>query len=124
MIKVRRGFTLIELLIVLAVMGLLLSLVVPRFFSGVERAREVALKENLNRMRTAIEKFYEDTGRYPNELSELVEKKYLRGIPSDPMAEAQPWTIVAPDDPKQGKVFDVRSGATGMALDGTQYTSW
>jgi prepilin-type N-terminal cleavage/methylation domain-containing protein len=41
--KLRRGFTLIELMVVMAVIALLLSLAVPRYFDGLERGKEAVL---------------------------------------------------------------------------------
>jgi general secretion pathway protein G len=57
------GFTLIELLVVLAIIGTLLMLAVPRYFSSVDRSKEAVLKENLFQMRDAIGKYYGDKGK-------------------------------------------------------------
>lgn len=116
------GFTLIELLVVMAIVALLLTLAVPRYFHATDRAREAVLKENLAQMRGAIDKYHGDRGRYPDRLEDLVERKYLRRIPTDPITEsAQTWVQVPPGDIDQGGVFDVRSGAPGAAMDGTPY---
>ena len=82
--KQSRGFTLIELLVVLAIMASLLTLVVPRYFQQTDRAQETVLKHNLVAVRDGIDKFYADTGRYPNNLDELVSRKYLLEAPLDP----------------------------------------
>jgi general secretion pathway protein G len=63
-----RGFTLIELLVALAIVALLLSIVVPRYFGSISRTEEAVLKENLRSLRDAIDKHYADTGRYPDTL--------------------------------------------------------
>src|SRR5205085_9846391 len=83
----RAGFTLIELLVVLAIVALLLTLAVPRFFPSVDSARETILATNLRNTRAVIDQFYSDTGRYPESLDELVEKKYLPSLPFDPVAD-------------------------------------
>lgn len=120
-----RGFTLIELLVVMAIIALLLTLAVPRYFNSVERAREAVLKEDLAQMRDAIDKYYGDRNQYPDALDDLVEKKYLRRIPPDPITDsAQTWVTVPPEDAAKGAVFDVKSGAPGTALDGTRYSDW
>ena len=75
-----RGFTLIELMVVLTVVALLLSVAVPRYFNSVERSKEAALKQNLSVMRDAIDKYYGDTGNYPNALDDLVLHKG-KGLP-------------------------------------------
>lgn len=103
------GFTLIELTIVLALIGLLLTIAVPRYFHAVDHGKLAVQRQNLAAMRDAIDKYYGDLGRYPDELDDLVRKKYLRSIPVDPITEKADWTVVAPEDPTQGKVFDVVS---------------
>lgn len=118
----RRGFTLIELLVALAIIALLLSLVVPRYFGSLTRADEAVLKENLYLLRDAIDKHFADTGRYPATLEDLAAKKYIRAVPSDPFTQSQTtWIVVPPSDTRQGGVYDVRSGAKGTARDGRPY---
>jgi general secretion pathway protein G len=117
-----RGFTLIELVIVMAIVALLLTLAAPRYFSSLERSKETVLRSNLAAVRDALDKFYGDTGKYPERLEILVEKKYLRGLPVDPIAEnSTSWVIVPPEDPEKGGVFDIRSGAEGKTADGVAY---
>ncbi|MFC3110103.1 type II secretion system protein [Undibacterium arcticum] len=117
------GFTLIELLVVLAIVSLLLTLAVPRYFQSIDTAKEIILAENLRTTRETIDKFYGDTGRYPESLDELVEKKYLRALPLDPVTDsAATWIIVAPDPTAKGSIYDIRSGAEGKARNGKPYT--
>jgi general secretion pathway protein G len=119
------GFTLIELLVALTIVALHLSLVVPRYFGSLTRADEAVLKENLFLMRDAIDKHFADTGRYPSSLDELAAKKYIRSVPSDPFTESRStWILVPPSDPLLGAVYDVRSGAKGIARDGKPYEQW
>lgn len=120
-----RGFTLIELLAVMAIIALLLTLAVPRYFTSVDRSKEAVLKENLYQMRDAIGKYYADKGKYPDSLDALAGGKYLHKIPLDPVTDsASTWIPVAPQDPQKGGVYDVRSGAQGKALDGSEFSSW
>ncbi len=119
-----RGFTLIELLVVLAIMGALLTLVVPRYFEQAERAKETVLRENLTVMRASIDRFHGDRGLYPQTLEELVERRYLREVPMDTVTGSRTtWTLVAPADGQAG-IYDVRSGAPGKAKDGSDYSHW
>lgn len=119
------GFTLIELLVVMSIIALLMSIAVPRYFHSTDKAREAVLKQNLMQMRDAIDKFYGDRGRYPDALDDLVGKKYLRKIPPDPITDSpQTWVVVPPDETGNGGVYDVRSGADGLGLDGTPYARW
>src|SRR5262249_38659416 len=82
------GFTLVELIVVLAIIALLLSLAVPRYFAHVQHAKEATLKQDLNIMRDAIDKFHGDRGRYPETIDELVTMRYLRNVPQDPITES------------------------------------
>jgi len=121
----KSGFTLVELLVVMAIIALLLSLAVPRYFGSVDRSKEAILKEDLYLMRDALQKYYGDKGQYPAGLDELVSEKYLRKIPVDPISESdQTWQTIAPDAGVKGNVYDVRSGAPGNASDGTAYSEW
>ncbi len=127
MTRARRtaGFTLIELLVVLAIVSTLMLLVTPRYLGKVDEARDAVLRENLHALRGTLDKFYGDTGRYPEALQELVDKKYLRALPMDPVTEsATTWQIVAPPDGYTGAVYDVRSGATGTDRQGKPYAEW
>ncbi|MFG6488766.1 type II secretion system protein [Roseateles sp. BYS78W] len=120
-----RGFTVIELIVVLAVIGLLLSIVAPRYARHVDRSRETVLRQNLAAVRDAIDKFYADRGRYPADLDELARERYLREVPMDPITDRRDsWLVQAPRAPQQGGVFEVHSGAGGQASDGTPYASW
>jgi len=120
-----RGFTLIELLVVLAIIATLLTLAVPRYFSSIDKSKEAVLKENLHQMRDAIGKYYADRGKYPESLQALATDKYLRSVPLDPVTDsATTWIVLAPEDPQKGGVYDVRSGAPGKALDGSEFSTW
>ncbi|MEO7558633.1 MAG: prepilin-type N-terminal cleavage/methylation domain-containing protein [Nitrosospira sp.] len=118
------GFTLIELLVVMAIIATLLSIVVPRYFNSLERSKEVVLRQDLSIMRDAIDKFYSDTGKYPSELIELVEKRYLRAIPVDPLTESAATWVAVPPPRDGGGVYDVRSCSPEQAKDGTFYEAW
>jgi general secretion pathway protein G len=121
----RKGFTLIELMIVLAIVATLLSIAVPRYYSSIDRSKEAVLKENLYQMRDAIGKYYADKGKYPESLAALASDKYLRKLPLDPLTDSDTtWIVVPPEDPQKGGVFDVKSGAQGKALDGTEFATW
>ena len=118
----RRGFTLIELLVVLAIVSLLLTLAAPRYFHSIDTSKEVVLIENLRIVRETIDKFYGDTGRYPDSVEELVERRYLRSLPFDPMTESTTtWTLVPPGSGAVGKVYDIKSGAEGLTRDGKPF---
>ena len=117
------GFTLIELLVVLAIVALLLSVAMPRYFSSLERSKETILRQDLQVLRTTIDKYFADTGAYPDNLEELVEREYLRAIPVDPITENNAsWVLLPPKDSEYHGVFDVRSGAPGVSRDGIAFS--
>jgi general secretion pathway protein G len=119
------GFTLIELLVVMAILAALLSLAAPRYFESLERAKETALRTDLRLMRQAIDQHRADTGRLPATLQTLVDARYLRAIPSDPITDSSAtWVTQAHPDGATPGVFDVRSGAPNPSRDGTAYATW
>jgi general secretion pathway protein G len=121
----KNGFTLIELLVVMAIIATLLSIVAPRYFNSIEKAKEAVLKQDLTIMRDAIDQFHSDMGGYPITLEELVERRYLRSIPIDPMTESNTtWIVIEPVNDEEEGVYDVHSGYPGQALDGTYYEEW
>jgi general secretion pathway protein G len=141
------GFTLIELLVVMTIIATLLSVVAPHYFRASDDAREAALKANLSLLREAIDHFHGDRGIYPETLSELVERRYLRSIPQDPFTGSpETWKLLPPPElppektapansfektptfsktpppPAASKgVYDVRSGAVGTTREGAPF---
>lgn len=119
------GFTLIELLVVLAIVATLLTVVAPRYIGQLESSHEAVLKDNLQTVRKVIDQFYGDKGRYPNSLEELVELRYLRSLPKDPITESSAtWQIVPVPDGQKGEVYDIHSGAPGVSREGQPYAEW
>jgi len=121
----RHGFTLIELLVVMAIIATLLTLAMPRYFHSIGKSKEAVLRENLHQVRDAIDKFYGDHDQYPQELVELVNQKYLRSMPEDPLTEStNTWVIIVPSNPDMSGVYDVKSGAAGSGSNGVPYKEW
>ena len=125
-----RGFTLIELMIVMSLVVILASISLTLYGNSVTRAKEATLKEDLFRMRDAIDQYYADKNRYPSSLEELVSDKYLRSVPIDPFTQsADTWQTTTSDaDPSNPSaepgISDVKSGSDAMALDGSPYSGW
>ena len=118
------GFTLIEVLVVLSVISLLITISVPYYLERIEQARETALRENLRVIRGAIDRFHSDSGRFPASLEELVERRYLRDLPVDPVTgRSDTWVIEASTETEaaQHGMADVRSGAEGQTRKGVPY---
>jgi general secretion pathway protein G len=126
------GFTLIEIIIVFALIGILVGMGLPQYQTAAKRAREAVLKEDLFQFRKLIDQYYQDKGKYPASLATLVEEKYLRTIPVDPMTKsATTWVEVretpSPDEytaPENMGVVDVKSGSEAKAVDGTLVNTW
>jgi len=119
------GFTLIELLVVMVIIATLLTIAVPSYFGSLENSKETALRQSLATMREALDHHYGDTGRYPDSLEALVEKRYLRQMPVDPIVErSDMWLTLPPPEGAEGQVGDVKSGAPGTARDGSAYAEW
>lgn len=126
------GFTLIEMLIVFALIGILVGLGLPQYKYATKRARESVLKENLFQMRTLIDQYYADKGKYPYSLQALVDEKYLRAIPIDPMTRSSETWIEMPEILSEEDLIlavepgiaDVISGSEMKSLDGTLYSTW
>jgi general secretion pathway protein G len=120
-----RAFTLIELLVVMSIIGLLLSIAVPRYFRTLERSKETVLRQDLAVLREAIDKHLGDYGQYPDSLAALVERRYIRSIPVDPYTRAaDTWQMVASEDPDRPGISDVHSAADGAGIDGTAFAAW
>lgn len=126
------GFTLIEILIVISIIGILITLAQPTFQRAVTAAREATLKENLFVLRDLLDQYYADHGKYPPSLQALVDERYLRRIPKDPITgSSETWVLIysqeAPGQPaaqQESGVYDVKSGSDTVSLDGTRYSDW
>ncbi|MCS7023776.1 MAG: type II secretion system GspH family protein [Bryobacteraceae bacterium] len=125
-----RAFTLIELMIAMAVVSILVSVAVPMFNKALIRGKETILRQNLFAMRTVIDEYTYDKGKAPQTLEDLVTAGYLRKIPIDPITNSdRTWRIIMEDasnavNQSEPGIFDVRSGADKMSLEGTPYSEW
>jgi general secretion pathway protein G len=124
------GFTLIELMVVMSLIVVLATIGLTTYTNSVTRAKEAVLKEDLFRMRDAIDQYYADKNRYPSSLDELVSEKYLRALPVDPFTNTvDTWQTVM-SEPEPGNttetpgIYDVKSGSERTAIDGSMYSEW
>jgi len=129
----RRAFTLIEILTVTVFLSVLSMAVVQGFEYSVKKDKEERLRGTLNKIRGSIDRYYLDRltaepglrheSRFPSSLEELVDKKYLRSLPVDPVSGDASWEIIFVSE-NEKKIFDIKSKARGAALDNTLYSSW
>ncbi|SNB45284.1 type IV pilin protein [Geobacter sp. DSM 9736] len=132
LVKKQKGFTLIELMIVVTIVGILAAIAVPNYKWGIIRAKEAVLRENLYNMRNVLDQFFADQGKFPDSLDELVEKKYMKSIPNDPITGKPEWDVMPPPDLGQvvseekglGNVYDVKSTSSLVGSNGIPYGQW
>ncbi|TRO79473.1 type IV pilin protein [Desulfuromonas acetexigens] len=124
-----RGFTLVELLIVMTVIGILASISVPSYKRSLIKARETVLMEDLYQIRRATDAYYADHAAYPESLEDLINKRYLRGVPRDPFTNESEWECIPPEATDDGELapggcYDFRSVSDLVGLNGIPYNEW
>ena len=126
--KTENGFSLLELLIAMFIIIILLAVALPTYQRSVQQARETVLSENLFQMRRMIDQYAADKGKLPQSLNDLVDAKYMREIPVDPITEKKEWQEIQgedinSEDGDQG-LSDVKSLAQGEDGDGKKYQDY
>ena len=121
----KQGFTLIEVLVVMTLVALLVTIAMPKYFTGLQRSKEAVLKEDLRVLRQAIEDFHADKNQLPDSLEALVQQRYIKFIPVDPVTErSDSWQLELTYSTSYPQVHDVKSGAEGVGLNGIPYQEW
>jgi general secretion pathway protein G len=125
-----RGFTIIELMVVMTIIVTLATIGMVQYRQSVMFARESVLKDDLFKMRDAIDQYYADKNKYPPSLEDLVSGGYLRALPKDPITNSTTSWQEVPAEPDPNNptsepgIYDVKSGADGAALDGSRFADW
>ena len=126
--KMERGFSLLELMIAMFILIILISVALPAYQRTVQHAKETVLAENLWQMRRAIDQYTADKGRMPQTIQELVDEKYLRELPKDPISESTEWNEIQGEDTtspdKEQGLVNVKSNAEGEDSDGKPYKEY
>ena len=126
----QRGFTLIELLVVCAIIGILSAVAVANYRRSIVKAKEAVLQQDLYTMRTLINQYFADKGKYPSDISSLIEDHYLQAIPKDPFTDSSDSWVTEQaelddaDITTEPGIANVRSGAEGTSLDGRSYSEF
>jgi len=120
-----KGYTLIEMLTVIAIMGILATIAVPSFQRSIVRSKEASLRNSLFVLRDVIDQYYGDFGEYPDSMEILVEKRYIREIPIDPLTgSADTWILIPPEGEETTGIYDVHSGSDKISLYSGPYNEW
>lgn len=124
-----RGFTFVELVMVITLLGILISIAIPVYRAQVLASKESVLEHNLATLRDRIDQYRADRDEYPPSLESLVDAKYLRELPLDPMTDSNQWEEIFaeydPEEPDQEPgVYDVRSLSNRISSDGRPYSEW
>jgi general secretion pathway protein G len=125
-----RGFTIIELMVVMTIIVTLATIGMVQYRQSVQFAKESVLKDDLFKLRDAIDQYYADKNQYPPSLEDLVSSGYVRAIPKDPITNSTTsWQAVpAEPDPNNPSVapgvYDVKSGSDLASMDGSRYADW
>jgi general secretion pathway protein G len=123
------GFTLLEMMVVISIIIILMAIAIPNYSRSVIQSRESVLRSNLSTLRSVISQYTLDKQKAPQSLDDLVQAGYLRQIPMDPMTKETNWEVVQEDalmsvDQQEPGIFDVHSASSGVASDGTAYSTW
>ncbi len=115
-------------MIALFIIIILLSIAVPTYQRSAQHARETVLKENLWQMRRAIDQYTADKGKLPASIDSLVEAKYLRERPIDPVMNNTEWQEILGEDTNstdgdQG-LKDVKTMADGQDSQGEAFSEY
>lgn len=126
--KIDAGFSLLELMIAMFILIILLSVALPTYQRSVQHAKETVLRENLWQMRRMIDQYASDKGKLPQSIDDLVEGKYLREMPMDPILEKAEWDAELGEDPLspdgEDGLKNVKSLAEGTDMDGKAYKEY
>jgi len=127
-----RGFTLLELMAVMAILLVLIALGAAHYEQTIVRAREAALRQDLDEINHAIQEYTADKEAAPTSLDELVQARpaYLGRIPNDPMTGRNDWVpencdLLDSSEQLSTGICSVHSASENISPStNTPYSSW
>jgi len=120
-ILTKKAFTLIEVVMVIIIISVLYAATRPIIGDSAQKTKETVLKNNLRVTREVISRYFKDHEKYPRDLNELVDKKYLMALPVDTLTGRNDTWIIIPSKKDSADLYDIRSGAAGKTLENTAY---
>lgn len=106
-----RGFTLIELMVVLTILAMLVTMIAPRYFHRLDKAKVETQQQQLREIRKLLDEYHADTNNWPRELEALVKAGYIATLPIDPFTERNDtWIPVYVTEGNKTGVMDIKSG--------------
>lgn len=83
-LRAQKGFTLVELMIVIAIIGILVTIVLPKFTNATDSAKKAKIEADLRTIDSTIVMYYAANGRYPATITILNTDGYLTSVPTPP----------------------------------------
>jgi general secretion pathway protein G len=114
----------------LAIIALLIGISIPVYKTMILSSREKTLKTNLLALRDVIDQYTADKKKAPQTLQDLVDARYFRELPMDPLTHSNStWepvidvVVISPGKTDRG-IVDVHSGSSSISSDKTAYRAW
>ena len=94
-----KGFTLIELLIVVAIIGIVAGIAIPRFLGARTVARVTRAFADMRTIADGLEMYFTAENKYPTALTDADLATYITSVPKDPFdADDGPYRYYVNDD--------------------------
>ena len=117
------GFTLVELMVVIAIIGILAAVVLPKLLRNIGKGQRAAAQVQIRSFEGALDMYYADNYKYPDPLSVLV-PDYIKKVPNDPWKNPYFYSPTS----QRGQDVDIASygkdGAPGGTGDNADITNW